>query len=142
MDTALLVALSALIGALVKTFADLLIAVWKGKADQKTGAINADSAVRDDILALVDKYEAREARLVATLDKKDTQIDTLQAAVAKLLDDNSELRAEKRQFQYESLERERENNRLKEELAKFERKVFYVRQSIDTDDTKLGEKKE
>ena len=131
MDTAVIAAICTVFGIIIKAVIDGGVAFYKQRTDTKTGQANVDSAVRDDLLALVDKYEAREARLLATIDKKDAQIETLQESIAKLLDENTTLRQEKRQFQYESIEKEREVIKLKKELEAFERKVYYVRQITD-----------
>lgn len=138
LDTALLAAIFTLIGVLVKAVLDAIPAFYKTKTDSKVVTVNADSAFRDDLLSMVDKYEAREARLLVNLEKRDIQVEALQQAVAKLLDENAQLRSEKRVFQYDALEKERDIATLRKELEKFERKVFYVRQT----DTTSGDSKE
>lgn len=120
-----------LVISFIGTILTLGISLWLGIAKQKTenklAMANADSAFRDDLLALNDRYEKQieqkedQIRLRdERLERKNEQLAAAQTIIASQLEKITDLTLTVKQLQYEVQE-------LRAELEKFNRKVFYVR---------------
>jgi predicted RNase H-like nuclease (RuvC/YqgF family) len=109
---AYLPAIVAVAVALITVLGNYYIGRVKNRTDVKTIANNASEALRDDLLALVDKYEKREESLVDKNDKLSTTVQELKEEVLALRAENRELKAEVQ--------------RLRKELEAFERIVYYI----------------
>lgn len=112
-------AVIAVIGVAITAYVNYRLGKLKSSTESQ-------DSLRDDILTLVDKYEAREKQydvrekyLLEMIDRQSVQIQTLQETIATLRYEINELRIENR-----SLKAELQNTRV--ELEKFEKKVFYV----------------
>lgn len=115
--TALLSAISALI--------TWRIAVEKTRADLKINTRQASDALRDDLIALIDRYEKREEALLQRLKERDKTADDLQTQV-------SNLRTEIAVLRQENVDLKAELQRTRKELEAFERKVYYIPKEGDS----------
>lgn len=129
------------------SFFGILITVgvnfWLGSAKQeiesKSVAISAEGDLRDDLLALVARYEnqlaQKEQQIQARderLEKRDMQIRQSQEVIAQQLEKITELTLTTKALQFEVKE-------LRAELDKFNKKVYYIRE-LTKDES--GDKKE
>ncbi len=114
-----------LLGLIFTLVVNIVLGLLKNKTDTKAAGSNAESDLREDLLTLVQRYEDQVRNRDSTIEKKDAQIANLQETIGKLIEENTNLRIEKRQL-------EAHNKELEIELKRFERKVFYVRETTTT----------
>jgi len=115
--------ISAIIVAIITFVGNYYINRLKTTVDTKTLATNANDALRDDLLQIVDRYEKREQFLTDRVDKLTDRVDKSEATkeelhevIRKLRDEIIALRTEN-----QSLRNELQQTRL--ELEKFERMI-------------------
>lgn len=122
-----------LIISLVGTMLTIGVSLWLGIAKQRTenkSALQlADGAFRDDLLALNERYEKQleqkeeQIRLRdERLEIRNEQISKAQIVIGSQLEKITDLTLTVKQLQFEVAN-------LREELAKFNKKVFYVTES-------------
>lgn len=126
MSETLLQILGALIVGLISGGGAAYIGIRKNKLDTKVAAQTASDALRDDLLALVEKYELREKTLVDRLERSDNRHDEyvkrneqLQTVIQGLRDEIDILRRE-------NAELKRELQKTQRDLEEFDRKVYYI----------------
>ena len=112
----------------------LWLGIAKQKTDSKAALANADSAFRDDLFELNARYEKElekkedQIRLRdERLDKRNDQLAQAQLVIGTQLEKITDLTLTVKQLEYKVSE-------LTEELAKFNKKVFYVRDQRRVDD--------
>lgn len=113
--------------ALVAALANYFVGNLKNKVDTKSLINNANEALRDDLLGLVDRYETREKQLVARNDENTQQNERLQTTITTLRLEINSLRIENQDLKAEV-------QKLRSELHQFDSKVYYKR------DSQAGEK--
>lgn len=121
----------SLVGTALTVGVSLWLGIAKQKTDNKTAIHNADSAFRDDLFALNDRYEKEiekkeEAIRIRDerLEKRNEQLAQAQAVIGSQLEKITDLTLTVKQLEYKV-------NELTVELAKFNNKVFYVRDKRD-----------
>jgi archaellum component FlaC len=119
-------AFASVIATILTVIANLWLGSAKNRTDQKTTDFTAEGTLRDDLLALNDRYEKRVEILEARIKDKDDLIDRknreLDNAYKQITDQYAtiaELNITVKQLKTEVEE-------LRRELQKFERKVFYI----------------
>lgn len=117
---------AAIIVGVVTAFVNYRLGNYKNKTEVKALSNSESEALRDDILALVSKYEAREkqyeereARLNNTLEKREETNQQLRGLVETLRLEVNALRIENQSLTAEL-------HFVRAELEKFDRKVFYI----------------
>lgn len=117
----------SLVGTMLTVGVSLWLGIAKQKTDNKTALANADSAFRDDLLALNDRYEKEiekkeeQIRLRdERLEKRNEQLAQAQSVIGSQLEKITDLTLTVKQLEYKVSE-------LTAELAKFNKKVFYIR---------------
>jgi ABC-type phosphate transport system auxiliary subunit len=119
-----------LIISLVGTVLTIGVSLWLGIAKQRTenksAMQNADSAFRDDLLALNERFEKQlnqkeeQIRLRdERLELRNDQLSKAQIVIGSQLEKITDLTLTVKQLQYEVAS-------LREELNRFNKKVFYV----------------
>lgn len=121
----------SLVGTMLTVGVSLWLGIGKQKTDNKTALATADSAFRDDLLALNDRYEKEiekkeeQIRLRdERLEKRNEQLAQAQSVIGSQLEKITDLTLTVKQLEYKVSE-------LTVELAKFNKKVFYIRETID-----------
>lgn len=122
-----------LIISFVGTALTVGVSLWLGIAKQRTETKSAlaaaDASFRDDLLVLNEKYEKQleqkeeQIRLRdERLERRNEQLAAAQAVIASQLEKITDLTLTVKQLQYEV-------KSLRAELDKFNRKVFYIRET-------------
>lgn len=129
----------SLVGTMLTVGVSLWLGIAKQKTDNKNALASADSAFRDDLLALNDRYEKEiekkedQIRLRdERLEKRNEQLAQAQSVIGSQLEKITDLTLTVKQLEYKVSE-------LTAELAKFTKKVFYIRDNPDN--TNSEEKK-
>jgi len=112
--------LGAIVVGAISAGGTYFLGVRKIKLDTRIATVSAGRALRDDILALVDRYETREKNLIDRLERNEKRNDELQRTIGELRDQIDTLRSENKILTVE-LERTRAD------LAEFDKKVYYRR---------------
>ena len=106
----------------------LWLGVAKQKSESKTALDTADATFRDDLLALNERYEKQieqkedQIRIRdERLERRNEQLAAAQAVIAAQLEKITDLTLTVKQLQYEV-------KSLRDELEKFNKKVFYIRE--------------
>jgi septal ring factor EnvC (AmiA/AmiB activator) len=120
----------SLVGTMLTVGVSLYLGIAKQRTENKSAMQNADSAFRDDLLALNDRYEKQleqkeeQIRLRdERLEKRNEQLAQAQTVIGAQLEKITDLTLTVKQLQYEVSE-------LRKELDKFNKKVFYVEKTI------------
>lgn len=111
--------IAAVIVAAITAYANYHISNLKNKVDAKTLVTSASDALRDDLLGLVDRYEAREKILFDKNERNEQQNEELRETV-------NALRIEVTSLRIENQDLKAEVQKLRKELEVFERKVYYI----------------
>lgn len=111
--------LSAIAVALFTFLGNYYVGKLKNNVDVKTLTTNANEALRDDLLILLERYEKREESLTDRITRYDKQNDELQSTITTLRSEIGALRIENQGLKAEL-------QQTRHELEKFERKVYYV----------------
>ncbi len=116
----------SLVGTMLTVGVSLWLGIAKQKTENKTALQTSESAFRDDLLALNDRYEKQleqkeeQIRLRdERLEKRNEQLAQAQVVIGSQLEKITDLTLTVKQLQYEV-------KALREELDKFNKKVFYV----------------
>lgn len=116
----------SLVGTVLTVGVSLWLGIAKQRTENKTALQNYGEAVRDDLLALNDRYEKQieqkeeQIRLRdEKLEKRNDQLAAAQIVIGSQLEKITDLTLTVKQLQFEVAN-------LREELAKFNKKVFYV----------------
>lgn len=127
----------SLVGTMLTVGVSLWLGIAKQRTENKSAMQTADSAFRDDLLALNDRYEKQieqkeeQIRLRdERLERRNEQLAQAQVVIGSQLEKITDLTLTVKQLQYEV-------KSLREELDKFNKKVFYVTEPIKSKD---GEK--
>jgi hypothetical protein len=126
-----------LIISLAGTIITVGVSLWLGMAKQRTENKSAmqiaDGAFRDDLLALNERFEKQlnqkeeQIRLRdERLELRNEQLSKAQIVIGSQLEKITDLTLTVKQLQYEVQE-------LRAELAKFNKKVFYIAENKSTD---------
>ncbi len=107
------------ITAVVTVYGNILIGKWKNRTDTKVIVTNAGDALRDDLIALIDRYEKREQWLVEQLRSNEKRNEDLQKTINTLYDEIISLRRENKDLKAEL-------QKTQHDLQAFERKVYYI----------------
>lgn len=116
-ETLLQVILTALVGSL-SAFVAYKVGITKTRLDARVATTTASDALRDDLLGLVDKYEAREKTLIDRLERNEKRNDELQKTITDLRDQIDTLRSENKELRVEL-------QRTRKDLEEFDKKVYY-----------------
>src|SRR5882724_10484187 len=114
-------------GTILKVGVGLWLGIAKQKTENKSSLTIADSAFRDDLLALNERYEKQlelkeeQIRLRdERLEKRNDQLSAAQVVIGAQLEKITDLTLQVKQLQFQV-------SQLSEELEKFNKKVFYIR---------------
>ncbi len=125
MSETLLQILGALVVGLVGGGGTAYIGLRKVRLDARIATSTAGDALRDDLLALVEKYEARERTLIERLERSDNRHDEyvkrneqLQITINGLRTEIEALRAENSQLKVAL-------QKTQHDLEEFDKKVYY-----------------
>lgn len=120
----------SLVGTMLTVGVSLYLGIAKQRTESKSALQTADSAFRDDLLALNDRYEKQieqkeeQIRLRdERLERRNEQLQAAQTVIGTQLEKITDLTLTVKQLQYEV-------KRLGDELDKFNKKVFYVEKPI------------
>lgn len=123
----------SLIGTILTVGVSLWLGIAKQRTENKTALQNYGEAVRDDLLALNDRYEKqieqKEEQIRIRderLEKRNEQLAAAQTVIGSQLEKITDLTLTVKQLEYQV-------KTLTEELAKFNKKVFYVATPIVED---------
>jgi chromosome segregation ATPase len=117
-DTVLQILFTAIVG-IMSAFGAYKVGITKTKIDAKIATTSASDALRDDLLGLVDKYEAREKTLIDRLERNEKRNEELQRTISDLSDQIIILRRE-------NAELKAELQRTSKDLEEFNRRVYYI----------------
>lgn len=119
-----------LVGTILTVGVSLWLGIAKQRTDNKTALQNYGEAVRDDLLALNDRYEKqleqKEEQIKLRderLEKRNDQLSAAQIVIGSQLERITDLTLTVKQLEFEV-------KGLREELAKFNKKVFYITEPI------------
>lgn len=126
MSETLLQILGALVVGLVGGGGTIYIGLRKIRLDARTATTTASDALRDDLLALVEKYELREKTLVDRLERSDTRHDEYVKRNEQLQDVIKSLRTEIDTLRRENADLKAELQKTRKDLEEFDRKVYYI----------------
>lgn len=123
-------------GVIITVLTSLWLGLAKQRNENRISAVSAESAFRDDLLALVERHEqqlkVKEDQLIARdakIEKRDQQLREYQETIGMQLQTITELTIAVKKLEYEVKE-------LRAELDKFNKKVYYIRDvSADTQST-------
>lgn len=127
----------SLVGTMLTVGVSLWLGIAKQRTENKSALATADSAFRDDLLALNERYEKQleqkeeQIRLRdERLESRNEQLSKAQIVIGSQLEKITDLTLTVKQLQFEVAS-------LREELNKFNKKVFYVSEPIKpSEDTK------
>lgn len=119
MSETLLQFLGTILVGLVSGGGAYIIGTRKTRLDAKIATTTASDALRDDLLALVEKYEAREKTLIDRLERNEKRNDELQRTITELRDQIDTLRSENKELKAEL-------QKTRKDLEEFDRKVYYI----------------
>jgi chromosome segregation ATPase len=125
MSETLLQILGALIVGLIGGGGTIYIGLRKTQLDTRIATTTASDALRDDLLALVEKYELREKTLIDRLERSDNRHDEYVKRNEQLQEVIKNLRAEIDQLRTENAELKRELRKTQKDLEEFDKKVYY-----------------
>lgn len=115
----------SLVGTLLTVFVSLWLGIAKQRTENKTAMQNYGEAVRDDLLQMVERYEKqlqqKEDQIKLRderLELRNDQISKAQLVIGSQLERITDLTLTVKQLEFEV-------KSLREELEKFNRKVFY-----------------
>lgn len=126
MSETLLQILGALIVGLIGGGGTIFIGLRKIQVDAKTATTSASDALRDDLLALVEKYELRERTLVDRLERSDARHDEYVKRNEQLQDVIKSLRTEIDTLREENRQLKVELQKTRKDLEEFDKKVYYI----------------
>jgi len=116
----------SLVGTVLTVGVSLWLGIAKQRTENKTALQQYGEAVRDDLLALNERYEKQleqkeeQIRLRdERLEHRNEQLSAAQIVIGNQLEKITDLTLTVKQLQYEV-------KSLREELDKFNRKVFYI----------------
>lgn len=126
-------------GVIITVLTSLWLGLAKQRNENRVSAVSAESAFRDDLLALVERHEqqlkVKEDQLIARdakIEKRDQQLREYQETIGMQLQTITELTIAVKKLEYEVKE-------LRAELDKFNRKVYYIRDITTTQDIQSGD---
>jgi chromosome segregation ATPase len=111
--------MSAVVVAIITFVGNYYVGRLKSTVDARALATNANDAVRDDLIQMIDRYEKREQYLIDRIDKTEVLHEELQGTIRKLREEINALRLENQGLKAEL-------QQTRQELEKFERKVYYI----------------
>lgn len=111
----------ALISVVLTVIVNAVLGWVKARTDTKTGSITAESAFRDDLIESLDRCEGQIKLRDEKIDRRETQLAEMQNTAAKLIEEITTLRLDKKELEYALKE-------AKTELDRFNRKVYYIRE--------------
>lgn len=113
--------------AVLTFISGIYLGTVKNRTDKQSNKSKADEAIRDDLLELVNHYEAQLKNKDDVIEKLTLENNTKQTTIFQLMTD-------KTKTEIDNLKLLADNTYLKSELTKIENKVFYIRE--EKDDTK------
>lgn len=131
MPTEYLPIIASIIVAVITAYGSYRVGGLKTRIDAKALVTNAGDALRDDLLAALDRYEARERFLIGRLDQYEKTTQDLQRTIADLTTQILDLRIENKQLKIDL-------EKTIAELELFNRKVYYKPKDTTGDITHNG----
>lgn len=118
--------IASILGVFLTFISGMYLGVLKHREDRQSNANTADASLRDDLLELVNHYEAQ-------LKNKDDFIEKESLAKNKAQQSVFDLMTEKTKLEIDNLRLRAEASYLKDELGKIERKVFYIKEVTENE---------
>lgn len=117
-------AIISLAGVVATVFVNLWLGLAKQRTENRTVKVSAETELRDDLLAIIERHEAQIAARDKKIEEREQRIGSLQETISTQLTTITELRIAVRNLEYEVKE-------LRAELDKFNRKVYYIPKEDD-----------
>jgi chromosome segregation ATPase len=119
-------AIISVAGIIITVAVNLWLGIAKQKAENRAAVITAESAFRDDLIALVERHEAQLQVKENQISARDNKIDELQTKINTLQEITSGQLAIITDLKIAIRNLEAEVKELRAELDKFNKKVYYI----------------